>query len=446
MEIIKLIDCCSEWINFRSIHDDILENSIRLFKYQCRLAFSKDNNVEKELKSAYEAAVNTYVSVPVIRMSSTYACSLYLRGKEKESREIFNNFKAGCKLCRAFYGDELLIISCNNRKLKEELKNYIICRYREDIVAPIRYDFSKMGDGRVNAYDNEKITIGRIIGFLRKQQNLSYAELSEGICTRSWIYKIEKEDSFPKIMQVNAILQRLGIVDQVFDFIGSSDDEQFYKYRNILVRDINILSKTEIAAIIDKMEHLNTSKDKLGMQFILFIRAAFISPKNEMYQGLVDALKLTQPEFENNIISKRLSWNEFNIIQYICRCKYTENSTDGIRQTYSLIKYLKKCGFSIEQYQYYLPMLYNSLSYYLYTQEKYDALDALLSKYENPIMRYYMHVQIYYMYMHLKSMIKRGWHQFDINSEQDYIINALKLILRQDFADDLIEISEKCNN
>ncbi|MBQ1458669.1 MAG: helix-turn-helix transcriptional regulator [Butyrivibrio sp.] len=439
LQIIRIIDN-SGWSNKRSIHDDFLSISIKLLKYQYLLAVSENQNLETQLDFSYKEAVNTYLSVSVIRMSGTYAAALYMKGRKKEGRDLFENFKAGCKLYRAYYGDELCRIARNDADLNKEIHEFIIPRYRKKVAVPKKYDIVEMGDGSVDAYNFDKITIGRIIGYLRKEQNLSYAELSEGICTKSWICKIEKNDCFPKILQVNVLLQRLGVMDQVFDYLGSYDEEMFYNYRNKLVRDINWLSKEDIIDILFQMKQLKPSKDKLGKQFICFIEAAFLTPENDKYDRLIDAIKLTQPSFENNKMSKRLGWTEFNLVQYIIRSKYKRNPEEGIFLTAEMITKMLSFNYSIEQYQFSLPILYNSLSQYLYNMHKYNALDSLSAKYEEPFLKYYMDALVLFMFIHLKSKLKRRWCLFDRAAEISYTEKCLKLILKNRFCLDLVSI------
>ena len=430
----------NEWINNRSIHEDALNISIKIFKHQYMMLFFPKRVVESEIEESNKEAINTYLSFCVLRMSGTYACAMFLNNRKNEGREALENFRAGCSLYRAYYGDELYMIANNDTELKRELPDFIISRYRKTIDPPNNYDVSQMGDGKVDAYNYDKITIGRIIGLLRKEQNLSYSELGEGICSKSWIYKIENDYSYPRIMQVNALLQRLGIVDQVFDFLGSPDEVLFYEYRNTLVRNINVLTKKEIANILNRMEKLKNGDNKLGKQFILFIKAAFLTSPTEMYDKLVEAIKITQPSYENGKLTKRLSWTEFNIVQYIYRCKYKNNPKEGIVLTAGMITRLLSYKYSIEQYQFSVPILYNSLAQYLYNEKMYTALDSLSNKYEEPLLKYYMDALSLYMCVHLKSKLKRKQCMFDREAEINYIGKCLKILSKNKFYYDIMDI------
>ena len=97
-------------------------------------------------------------------------------------------------------------------------------------------------------------------------------------------------------------------------------------------------------------------------------------------------------------------------------------------------------NYSIEQYQFSLPILYNSLSQYLYNMHKYNALDSLSAKYEEPFLKYYMDALVLFMFIHLKSKLKRRWCLFDRAAEISYTEKCLKLILKNRFCLDLVSI------
>ncbi len=53
--------------------------------------------------------------------------------------------------------------------------------------------------------------IGEIISYLRKEQNMSQAELADGICSREYIGQIEKGTKFPTTYMVNQFCDKLDI-------------------------------------------------------------------------------------------------------------------------------------------------------------------------------------------------------------------------------------------
>jgi len=53
--------------------------------------------------------------------------------------------------------------------------------------------------------------IGEIITYCRKIKNLSQSALADGICTKEYIYKLEKGKCSPTLYLLDQISNRLGI-------------------------------------------------------------------------------------------------------------------------------------------------------------------------------------------------------------------------------------------
>ena len=62
-----------------------------------------------------------------------------------------------------------------------------------------------------------QMTIGEIVSFYRKYQNLTQSELAEGICTQGTISLIEKGLRTPSVELVTMISTKLGISLDVFE-------------------------------------------------------------------------------------------------------------------------------------------------------------------------------------------------------------------------------------
>ena len=391
-EILKDISNRGEWVIGRSRENNIIKSFIQLMNYTYLLVYDIDSLDEENVRKSYVDAVNTHISVPIVRMSYIYACTLYMKGKKSEGEKWFDFFEAGSLLYRTGWSKSALMFLRNNKALSKIVVKLASKQSCKKYQFPKEHDISLIEAGDTNKIDTKAIHIGDIIKYLRVQQKLSRGELAKGICEPSWLLKIEDKGSKPSIILANVLLQRLGIVDQIFEFFGTSEEELFYKYRNILVLDYDKHPSIEYLLTLEKIKKLKISEGILEKQFISLIEA-IIEPDMSKRKGmLINAIKITRHEFEVDKLPKVMSYTEFNILQQIYRCEYSENPLEEVEH----LKRFMNLNYPIEQYRAYIPVLYNTLEAHLYLQKKYSELEELNDIYESALLRYYMDFQIYF--------------------------------------------------
>ena len=119
------------------------------------------------------------------------------------------------------------------------------------------------------------------------------------------------------------------------------------------------------------------AKDPLVQQYVMLWKAAALLPECEMEKELKKAIQLTQKNYAQNRLTKRMSWTEINIVQHICHCHYRNNPNKGIAETRELLSMLTNYNFPEEQCRFYIPVLMNNLSYYYYTNNTFSELDKM---------------------------------------------------------------------
>ncbi len=202
-------------------------------------------------------------------------------------------------------------------------------------------DFSSFGDGSYDLSSTETLSLGGIIRELRMEQKISQALLCQGLCSKSKLSKIENGTLQPEIALSQALLQRLGISDTVFTFLGNKHETQLYDLRE-KARHTKFSNHELSSSYISSMEELLTPKDTLYKQYALFKRSIYMPQNKKKIMQLHDALSLTLPDFDiNHILDYRLSWMELTILNNLSAA-YSDSSTPsiGIRYLYKILEYL----------------------------------------------------------------------------------------------------------
>ena len=269
-----------------------------------------------------------------------------------------------------------------------------------------------------------QIPVDTLIRTLRDSKGITQKALSEGLCSKDELSRIERGLRRPHWWLFEQLMQRLGEDPQMyyaaFTSIITQEDKRVLDLRAELahlLRDPK--RKDEAEALIIKLEQDKAFKEGVHLQFLLKSKATLAYHRHD-YKSLeeyaLDAIKLTKPAFnEKDISSYILSSDEFRLIQHITAARAItslEESADillklknalnnicgetKIKLYPSLIYNLTKCLGLIKRFDecisycdqgivfcreyrdsYYIPLLFINKAYCLFHMEKRsDAIDV----------------------------------------------------------------------
>lgn len=120
--------------------------------------------------------------------------------------------------------------------------------------------------------------IGEIITYCRKTKNLSQSALADGICTKEYIYKLEKGKCSPTLYLLDQISNRLGInlYDQyaiIYRQGGLENHKLISQLNECFVRE----KLEQLPLIFDKCEHLRNKMEGELFQVYLYGKALYSS-------------------------------------------------------------------------------------------------------------------------------------------------------------------------
>lgn len=218
---------------------------------------------------------------------------------------------------------------------------------------PIKLTFiphSEYKDGTFNIYGKDVMTLGSIIKYHREQQKLSAKVLCQGLCGVALLSKIENNLINPDILIACAILNRLGISDEVFTFFGNKEEALFYDLKTKLEYGPHF-NRENFSKTLLELNNLaqKTNKVIIKQTALYFTVNHQTLDRNDLFSKLKEVLEMTIKNFDINNLSKyRLSKIEFNIINLMMDC-YSKTNNPSIARNYYLqiSNYLKTCNIDI---------------------------------------------------------------------------------------------------
>lgn len=125
---------------------------------------------------------------------------------------------------------------------------------------------------------NSYISIGEIIKYYRQKSNISQANLAEGICTREYIGKIERNECCPTIDIINQLSSRLGV--NLYDNYALILDHHDLKTHSQIVQLNEAISKRdfeELKHLVDTYIRLPSFSSGIPYQYIQYSQALYSS-------------------------------------------------------------------------------------------------------------------------------------------------------------------------
>ena len=248
-------------------------------------------------------------------------------------------------------------------------------------------DTSDFSDGTYDLFSPETLTLGGLIRELRMEQNISQQTLCMGLCSKSKLSKIENDTLQPNITLSQCLLQRLGISDAVFTFYGNDHEAGLHELRQKLTitRSSDLLT---IQNLTEKILQLCDDNDTFYKQYAAYKKANYLPDKEKSAEALLQALRITLPDFTiNDIYKYKLSWLELTILNNYCDALCNCLSFKGTLDLYKLLEYYDLSNLDILEKKRLFSIPICCLSSALYRQKRFSELVELLPYISSPTMK-----------------------------------------------------------
>ncbi len=165
----------------------------------------------------------------------------------------------------------------------------------------------------MNIKNDYYLKLGEVIENLRESKNMTKKELSQGICSYSYITRIEAGQRSPNPIILRQISNRLGVdVDYLFRYVESPDAMEIQMILDRLTNNYrrnDYLSMKKIIEAQDKKIKFGLRKDLQNYLFYKIISESFL---NETFlEGYEELQKVLYKTYKNSAVPNEL---EFKIM------------------------------------------------------------------------------------------------------------------------------------
>lgn len=383
----------------------------------------------------YKNAVIHHRSIPIFRFASMNAIALYKTGSTNEAITMFKEVLAAGSLINSVFVNQCLdyIKSYTDISLSE-FDNII---YNQISFTPKKFRThyaARLKAGVYSTSDDKIIKFGGILRLLRNRRGLTASKVYTGLCSKSMYSKVENDKALPSVILAKALLERVGITENLFDFFGN--DKEF-KFLDLKERSasLSIFDEEKAKSIIEEMKSLDISEDKLVNQEIQLLSNIFAPDSKDKTEKFLSIIEETQKDFSFEELGRPLTNTEFAIVQHYIRGLFKTNNDDSIGQGIDiclrLINYYESLNYDITQYRVNLPMLYMIVAPNLQKQGRAYELESFCLKCKTELMQSHIYIKasiIYYWQIYKYTL------QSDPALEKEIRSNcyALKLFIKND--------------
>lgn len=234
----------------------------------------------------------------------------------------------------------------------------------------------------------DKVYIGEIIREERLKQKMTQEALCEGICSPVTLSRLENGDQPPSYSKVKALLEKLGLSDDLYKVVNNADElraETLGKeLRAKVIAFEKALGPEKAARRAEAYEATRQLEELAGdepsiRQRIIQDRCVLGKPHGpyspaQQRELLLEALQLTVPQFDPNQLDRaRYTQEEISLINHIAVTYALEGSSDRAIDLYrQLLDYIQAHNRQLSRYANQLAMVAHNYARELDAVEQYQ--------------------------------------------------------------------------
>lgn len=211
---------------------------------------------------------------------------------------------------------------------------------------------------------NNKNQMGSIIRYERNKAGLTLNELCIGLCTYTFLRRIESGEQMCEKILADALLQRAGVSADKFTYMINPDEQSWLIIREEMLDTVEQGDKEKAEPLLEKYRQKTEKESKLHHQLLLLAKVV-LSWKNDgnkeiMRELLTDAWHVTMADVPvGEIVCKNLTLTELIITMMYYRIGEDMGNTAEAMDGYnSLLIYLEQSADEEDSVK-----LYSQISY-----------------------------------------------------------------------------------
>jgi len=184
--------------------------------------------------------------------------------------------------------------------------------------------------------------LGKIVEYERRRTGISGIELCSGLCSPTFLLRIETGERRCEKVLADALLQRMGVPSGKFVYIMNPDEEEWLLARERLVQAVDAGDMEKAQPFIERYKSVTAGKSKLHRQFLLLAEVV-LEWKNgceckELQSKLKEAFHITMPGINwCDVENKRMSLTELLLVIMHGRIAEEQDNLDVAERIYAIV-------------------------------------------------------------------------------------------------------------
>lgn len=224
----------------------------------------------------------------------------------------------------------------------------------------------------------QNLRIGDVIKARRKELGMTQEELCDGIIEPSTLSRLENNNHFPKALQLQAIISRLGLPLERFMVLTTKGEFEVLEACNDII-ELNIVGEFDKAyELVCELEQTVKDLAPATLQFIkrckLIVQKSKGMDLDDFIREMTEVIRITIPNFtEDRIEDFMLNNEELKCITNIAHAYAQKGERRHAISIYQrLLKVINKNYLSTEEKARCIPPISASLSKYLYYENRFE--------------------------------------------------------------------------
>lgn len=225
--------------------------------------------------------------------------------------------------------------------------------------------------------------IGKLIAYERAKMGISVEKLCGGLCSRSFLARVESGERACEKVLADALLQRIGISADKFTYVMNPDEQEWLLLREQIVEAVESGDKEQASALIKQYKKITEGKSILHMQMLELAEVVLLwkngSTESVLMDRLCAAWKMTMPETSiEQIDGELLTLTEFIISMMYYRILEDRACIKQAMSGYEmLLKHLEASVDEDDAVKLYTQIAYRMILFYLKMGDSGSALELV---------------------------------------------------------------------
>lgn len=279
--------------------------------------------------------------------------------------------------------------------------------------------------------------IGKLIGYERIKAGLRMEELCRGLCSRSFLARVENGSRNCEKILTDALLQRAGVSADKFVYMINTEEQDWLLLRENLISAVDAGDEKRAAPLIEQYHEMTENHCKLHRQLLLLLKV-MLSWKNngnkaEMQSRLREAWRITMTGIAMEKIpdmhteNKHLTLTEFVLVMMHYRILEEQEKIKEAAEGYKkLLRYLEISSDEEDRVKLYPQIAYRLAKIYLNQKKEADAV-ALAEK---TIELLKVRGRLFYLRQFLEVLVQYKELKTEEKAELEEIIDSLKWLYK----------------